>query len=552
MASDPHSQGQIQEFLIVLRRRRWQIFLPALFVLTLGSVFAVLVPKKYVLTTEIEVREGPRMGPGSAGPREWTSMREIENAKEQVRNFTRLRAILDQQGELWDDYVKLDDREKTEYVLKLRERLEITTINPASKEGSKFVHVSYKDVDGGRGEVFLAKLVEEWITAIVERDAIELNVEIQHLQNETQAAEKAYEDVSEQVTTLAQTMGVDPQRSSYDQRDRGGGDFLIAMKNGLEARAGEVDDMIMAAQAAYDQARRAFDTAESTVPQQITDEGQDFQAEILQLRGQILSLRALRERIKPNHSQWKALGEKISTVQNQIQGLEDLQTEPGIMITEIPNPQLIPLGDAKAAAELELAKLEGERRGINARLTKLAPQVENRISNIEELERLRQEKALAMDLWKEQKSQRSHKEIALKQLQSTYSKVENRPYEVLKAATAKNEPETPNPWLIVIASAMAGLALGGALALAAEYARNSYRSVGDVAAVMAVPVLGAINTIVTTAEARRNQARRAFVGLSSAVICGGLAWFTWVWVYSPERLPTELRQAIDDFRRLLM
>jgi hypothetical protein len=124
--------------------------------------------------------------------------------------------------------------------------------------------------------------------------------------------------------------------------------------------------------------------------------------------------------------------------------------------------------------------------------------------------------------------------------------------EIAKAAHAKDHPEEPNPWIIVVFSLFAGLALGMSLALVTEYGRNSYRSVSDVGGVMAVPVLGAINTIVTTAEARRAQLRRAFVGMSTAVILGGLAWFTWIWAYDQERLPTEILQAIDEFRRMLM
>ena len=49
--------SQIQEFLGVLRRRRWQVFLPALYVFVLGSAFAAIVPKKYVVTATFEVKE---------------------------------------------------------------------------------------------------------------------------------------------------------------------------------------------------------------------------------------------------------------------------------------------------------------------------------------------------------------------------------------------------------------------------------------------------------------------------------------------------------------
>ena len=51
------ANNQLQDFLHVLRKRRWQILLPAVFVTTLGGAFAVIIPKKYKLTTRIEISE---------------------------------------------------------------------------------------------------------------------------------------------------------------------------------------------------------------------------------------------------------------------------------------------------------------------------------------------------------------------------------------------------------------------------------------------------------------------------------------------------------------
>ncbi|MBJ22806.1 MAG: hypothetical protein CL933_25630, partial [Deltaproteobacteria bacterium] len=49
--------GQLQEFLQVLKKRRWQALLPFGFILTLGVCFAIVVPRKYKVTTQVELRE---------------------------------------------------------------------------------------------------------------------------------------------------------------------------------------------------------------------------------------------------------------------------------------------------------------------------------------------------------------------------------------------------------------------------------------------------------------------------------------------------------------
>jgi hypothetical protein len=81
-----------------------------------------------------------------------------------------------------------------------------------------------------------------------------------------------------------------------------------------------------------------------------------------------------------------------------------------------------------------------------------------------------------------------------------------------------------------------------------EFSRNCYRSVHDVTRVMALPVLGVVNTIITGQDLRRARLRRVTVAASSLVLIGGLAWFTWAWKARQDLLPTEVVQAIDDWR----
>ena len=99
---------------------------------------------------------------------------------------------------------------------------------------------------------------------------------------------------------------------------------------------------------------------------------------------------------------------------------------------------------------------------------------------------------------------------------------------------------------------VAGLALGLGLAALSEFGTDSFRTLADLKEVMPVPVLGTINAIVTRSEIRATQARRSVVGFSTAVILGGVAWFTWTWASTPDRLPVEVLKAIDGIREKLM
>jgi uncharacterized protein involved in exopolysaccharide biosynthesis len=84
MAGPIESRGQLSEFLEVLRRRRWQVLLPALFVLAFGTAFAVIVPKKYLVHTQVELR------PVSVS----VSSKDGANATFQIRARERIRKVV--------------------------------------------------------------------------------------------------------------------------------------------------------------------------------------------------------------------------------------------------------------------------------------------------------------------------------------------------------------------------------------------------------------------------------------------------------------------------
>jgi hypothetical protein len=72
--------------------------------------------------------------------------------------------------------------------------------------------------------------------------------------------------------------------------------------------------------------------------------------------------------------------------------------------------------------------------------------------------------------------------------------------------------------------------------------------VGDVSRSLAVPVLGAINRIVTRGEQRSALLRRAVVGTSTLVLVGTILWVTWAYQTRPALLGPRVTRLIDDLR----
>jgi len=405
-------------------------------------------------------------------------------------------------------------------------------------------------VNGVRAERLLKDLVQAFIDAVMERDLNQLTRELKDLEDQLKDFRTTYNTVRRDYDELAKAMEVDPMRPLEEARGRSG-DPVLDRLEGMRDEKENLDVQIKAAVAEEALAAKNLDDEPEFIPEVVTDAGVTFAEQIAMLEIQRRNLEEAQRRYKPAHSSWRALDEQIREIGIQIEQLKDLATDRDVRNVNVPNPAIADLRAALREASMRLESLRTSRAALNDKITRLAVEAATRLEQYSELMDLHADKVNLRKILNEKEAEKVKKGFAVATLKNTYD-LEGRPYEVVKPPLAPAKPETPNPWIIALFSALAGLALGGALALAAEYGRNSYRSVGDVASVMAVPVLGAINTIVTTGEARRAQMLRAFVGLSSAVILGGLVWFTWIWAHSPERLPTEVLQAIDDFRRMLM
>ncbi len=74
---------------------------------------------------------------------------------------------------------------------------------------------------------------------------------------------------------------------------------------------------------------------------------------------------------------------------------------------------------------------------------------------------------------------------------------EGTKFKVIEAARLPLRPFSPNLWLMFTGSLVGGLFIGICAAFAAEYLDQSFQSSEDVQAALAVPVIGAISTIMT-------------------------------------------------------
>jgi len=196
----------------VLRRRRWQIVMPAIYVLALGTVFAVLVPKKDVISTRVELLEGPGAETNSsltqAGPS--AVQREVDNIAIHLTNYTRISEVVREEQGLWPEYMTADAVDRKKLIERIQDDLKVDQLPKSRNMGSTFVDIEYRDVSGDRAVTFLKDLIEKWVDEVVQRDKHDLEEERQQFQDQTAEALRALQEARKKLTDLAREMGVDP------------------------------------------------------------------------------------------------------------------------------------------------------------------------------------------------------------------------------------------------------------------------------------------------------------------------------------------------------
>lgn len=550
MAAPTRSQGQLQEFKAILSRRRWQVLLPAAFVITGGIVFAVIAPRKYTVTTRVELRETSiEHDPMFDDPEGSATTRELDNIEHHIRHNERIAEIIGEELDQWPRYLNADYRGRREYIRdKVIKNLTVNVQFRPHNRGSTFVDIGYTDSDVVRAERFLTKLIDSWVDNVVERDRNTIQNELDILQNQVSVAEAAFNTLNTQYVQLTKDMSIDPSQPLVVGRaERAADPFWLEIQS-LEATIQDVKtDLAQAEGELADVEQKLADTPPE-IPESETIAGLGMSQQVAEIETKILDFRKEKEALRPNHSHWRRLERDIADLESQAAELRLLESGESVVLRDVPNPNYVALIATRDEKEVVVGGLRSQLGSLTERLAEAYLRAQKRSDDYGELFEIFGKLDTAGAELKAKLEAQNDKELTMALITGAWAK----PYDIVDPPAAPEAPSEPNVWLILTFATLAGIALGVIVATIAEFGRPGFRSVGELSHAITVPVLGAINAVVTEAERQRERRRRTVVGASCAVILVGLLTTTYLWHSQKGMLPTELLQAIDDLQYSLM
>jgi uncharacterized protein involved in exopolysaccharide biosynthesis len=543
MALQVDSQDQIQEVLGVLKRRRWTIVLPALYVIAIGLVVAIFAPKRFVAEMTINLLEAraSNRSYGSGSLQESATQREIENAEYQAKSYERVRRVIEELN--WVDYLQLPDIGRHEYLLRLRERIDVNVAAKQGDEGSTFVDLSYSDVDRDRAIRFLERLTMLWVTEVYERDAENLREERETYRKLRDEARREFERLERERAQLITDNDLTPAQVDGDSRGRDEDPVQLALND----RRAEVEDLETQIEELSTEVRGLREMVDSMPRDVLTPVAgaTNYELQIKQLETEVQALLLKQAPYLPAHTEWQNIQDLLDQRESQINSLRDAARQVTLTGTRELNLKRVERADQLAQSELELAKLTARRDRLEQLNREDARAIETRINALSRVRELDAEIEAARANLQDAALALFDREKLLRVLQEAYS----QPWLVTQEATAKDRPTEPNVAIVVVLAIILGLGLGVVSAVAAEFLRPGMRTPGDAARAIDLPVLGLVGEFQTRAQRRARAARAAAVGLSTVLILGGLGWFTWTWSERPELLSTGVLEAIEGVRR---
>jgi len=536
MAVPIEARGQFQEFLDVLRRRAWQISVPAVFVITIGSCLAVIIPRKFLAKTQLELRQ-VGLSPIS---------KEGQNAKFQVKAPARIKKVVE---ELRNPvYQALLETDRREFLKTIDKNLDVQWTAPG-QQSSIFITLTYTDLNRGWAGTFLKALREDWTDDVLELDRKKLEEGVRRLGEERDKLLRNYEKEEDALADLKKRNGLSAMQSVPGTGILGGGDPEY---DRLQAHKSLMSQIVT------DLAERRGQIAYKSkllekLPERITSEkivpGSTHASEIRETELRILALEDKLREYKPQHPNFQKLQIEIRDLERRREDLEGLVTASQLTTVMEENPQRAALRRQIEDAEAEVAALEAKRKSLAENILEETKVVQDRHQAFRDV-------SLAMERINRMKDALIETEgrYQLRVQDAELSKgPRSNPFVILEEINVPNKATEPNPWIVVAFSVVAGLGLGIGLAVLLEFSKSCFRSVYDISRVMATPVLGNINTIVTHRETRQRLTRRLAVGAASFLLLGSLCFVTWAWAQEQDSrfLSPPLRRAIEGLRSVL-
>lgn len=495
-----HRQLNVEDWMGILRRRKWQLILPAVLCAVVGFAISFAFPKRYTSQTRVLV-EAPVVPDDIVKPVVTDDVnRRLASMSGEILSRTRLQGLIEENHLYQNDW----NREPMENLVdRLRKSISVAPMAPTP--GTLTDNVLGFNIDVTLDNAQTAQAVCTQIASMFRN---------QNFQQREQQSEDTTQFLAAQLADAKEKLDdQDAKLAAFQNQYLGAqpGDEQtnLTMLAGLTPQMEAVTQSLNEAQAA-----KSF--AESMLTQQLAalksangGDPQSLQQQLNDLESQLLTLRA---KYTDRHPEVIKVKQEIADLQKKMQS--PAASQPKTSAADnigADSPQIQQLRAQLNQAETtitekqrEQAQLQQQIRAIQARI-QLTPTVQEQYS------KLTRDRQTALDFYNSLLKRKDDAQMAT----DLERRQESENFRVLDPPSLPQVPSFPNRQLFALGGLIAGLALGMGLIRLSEMRDKSIRQPRDVETLLGVPTLAVISSRDPNAASRPSHLAPLFGGAAS-------------------------------------
>lgn len=537
------------EILRAIRRNAVRVVFTTLVCLMLGMALNMVWPTKFESSTEFVLNES-RIVTDEAilGELEDLPLQRKQAALQaELQSTKRIGAVMDElQWPVWLESVR-SPAERRRLVRKLQDNLDVTMTS--NVKGGLNVTITFQWTSPQQAKEFVNLMRDSWIKLVL--DAYRKGVD----GRKEGAEQRMLERRSEYEAALA-------AKQKYEEEQNVPG-LLDAEKNAdligeLMLRISDHQAKLESAVSKITALRGEMQLVPTTVMAPPPPETAEQGAALAALRTAEALLADIAEKYKPGHWRHEQASRDVAKARKE---LDELGGEPDRTPVEQPNPafaslalQLNELEAQKEEYASQVSKAEEQKRQIeanNARLPRVGADLQMREADIE----LKRNALVAAQLELvplQNQAQALRAQVGVLNAGTGGGVVSTGgAFEILDVGIEPDAPVLPIGAVIMALSLVLGIGLGLSGPVLGEMTRSSFGSVKEVNRHLGVPVLGAVDLILTARDVRARRVQSVLTLATMALVLAALGAALYMYANARDSLPGEVIRAIKDLQLAL-
>jgi uncharacterized protein involved in exopolysaccharide biosynthesis len=561
----PSETPDISQYIGILKNRKKCLVIPALVVLVIAVLVAVLLPSIYESSSTILIEE-------QQIPQEFVKStvtgfadQRIQSLTQQILSRVKLWEII-QQFNLYPELRGKLTRE--EIIEKMRDNIKLDTISAeiADKKGGRrptqtaavtiAFSIAYRGKNPGTVQKVSGTLASLYLEQNLKTREAQAQSTTQFLEAELKQLQERIKALGEKITAFkGQHEGLLPEQQEFNRQQAARLEMDIkqldsAMRSAEDRKIyiegqlatvkpdtpliGATGERVMAPADRL----KALEVAMADLQSKFSDDHPDVRkvrreiAELKKMVGQPggsastrrQKLTQLRAELAQTQGKYSDQHPEVKKLKNEIARLEQAPetVSPSKPVSEPENPAYISLTTQVKAAEADIASLRSQQAGLKDKLQMYR-------QRLEEAPKVEQEYlALTRDY---QNASSKHQEVMNKILEARISEgmeehQKGEKFTLIDPASFPEKPVSPKRWLIFLAGFIMSFGAGFGTVALAEALDHSIKSSDELARLTGLPVLGSIIRIQTSEDITRARRKRKLIwAVTGLSLFMGLALF---------------------------